>query len=367
MVGIFIASLNGGGAERVVVNLVNELHSRGFNVVLILRYKKGEYLKEVNPGVKVVELDADSPFGVVFRLIQECKKYKVSTLLSVTRYMNVLALIANTFLKIRLIIREANTLDEFFHDYNFIDKIKYEMLFFLMNNLYKKSDAIIANSKDTSDDLKKYLIGVEKKISIIHNPLELKRIQKLSTEALPEHFIKLSSPKIISVGRLVYQKNFELLINAFAIVKKCKTDANLIILGKGPLKQGLIELTQQLNIKDSVHFLGFVRNPYKYLNGSDLFVLSSRFEGFGNVLVEALAVGLPIVSTNCAGGPKEILNRGEFGEIVPLDNEDTMAKVILEVLNTSTSKERQIERANDFSIDKITDQYLKVLLENNEV
>jgi glycosyltransferase involved in cell wall biosynthesis len=363
MIGIFIASLSGGGAERVVVNLANELSSRNLNVVLLLRYRTGDYLKDVHSSVKIVNLNASSPFSVVYKLVRECKQNEITSLLAVTRYMNILAIIANLFLNIRLIIREANTLDELFQDHKMIEKVKHKIIFSMMDKLYHKADSIIANSCDTADDLNYHLSRVEKKITVIHNPLNIKNIQKLGSESLPKHFIELSSPKIISIGRLVYQKNYEMLINAFALVKKHESNANLIILGKGPLEGQLKDQTIKLKIESCVHFMGFVKNPYKYLRGSDLFVLSSRFEGFGNVLVEALATGLPIVSTDCDGGPKEILDAENYGKIVPLDDEKKMAETIIEVMNSNINKEKQMERANEFSVDKITDKYIKVLLD----
>ena len=157
------------------------------------------------------------------------------------------------------------------------------------------------------------------------------------------------------------QKNFNLLINSFSVVKKQIQSASLIILGDGPQQNQLISLSKELGIDDSVHLPGFVRNPYKFLKHSDVFVLSSLYEGFGNVLVEALAVGLPIVSTNCQGGPREILNNGEFGLLVPINDINAMAEAIIETLNTKHDNSLLIKRANLYSIDKIASEYYKIL------
>lgn len=363
-IGIFIGSLDGGGAEKVVLNLSNEFNNRGVEFVLILRFKSGSYFNQLNSNIKILTLNTNNPFVLIHRLICTCKKNNVDILFSIARYNNVIALIANLFLRKKIVIREANTFDDFFQKEELlIKRIKKNILLRLIRILYPKANKIIANSQDTARDIKNQANLPIDKIVVIHNPLVNAKIRGLSNEKVNNNvFINATSPKIISVGRLQSQKNYPYLLRSYKLVKKTFPDASLIILGKGEKMGELIKLAEYLKIENDVHFLGFKNNPYKYLKNSDLFVLSSLYEGFGNVIVEALAVGLPVVSTNCSGGPKEILDNGLYGELVPTNDEVEFAKAIIRSLNSDHKPERSIERSNYFSIDKITDQYLEILL-----
>ncbi|MFW5983231.1 MAG: glycosyltransferase, partial [bacterium] len=286
--GIYIGTMEGGGAERVVLNLANEFYKRSIPFVLILRFKKGPYLKELNTNIKVIELTANNPVLIISRLIMACKNNKIDTLFTVSRYNNVIGLIANKILKKKIVIREANTSNELFIKNNLKNKI----LIKLMKIFYPSADIIIANSKDTAKDLKSYINIHENKLVVINNPIVSEKLIKLSNEKIDiEIFKNLSSPIIISIGRLFPQKNFSHLIKSFKKVNDKIPTANLVILGEGPLKNNLVNLSKELKIETKVHFLGFIDNPYNYLKQADVFVLSSSFEGFGNVIVEALAVG----------------------------------------------------------------------------
>lgn len=363
MIGFYIGTMEGGGAERVVLNLLNEFYERKVPVVLILRFKKGVYLNQLNLNIKVIEINANNPLLIVFRIWKVCKVNNVTTLFSIARYNNVLALIASHFLSLRIVIREATTFNGFFDKKKLLEKAKGFFLLLLVKLLYPKADRIIANSIDTARDILLH-VGVRKnKVIVIGNPLVNGRIKSLSLIPVDDsQILNLTRPIIISVGRLVYQKNFDQLIRSFAILKKSVSDANLLLLGEGILKDQLVELTKELNVSDCVHFLGFVENPYKYLRFSDVFVLSSLFEGFGNVLVEALSLGLPIVSTDCSGGPHEILDNGKYGMLVPVNDEIAMAEAIIETLKSKVDSELLIRRSDYYSVEEIADEYLKVLL-----
>lgn len=362
-IGIFIGSMEGGGAERVVLNLANEFQSREIPFVLILRFKKGPYMKQLNPQIKVVELKNNNPIFIISRLIKVCKKENIDTLFTVSRYNNVLGLVANLFLKKRIIIREATTFDGFYKEKsNLLEVIKSRLLLKLVKIMYPTANEIIANSNDTANDIKKHISTTKDNITVISNPLINENILVQSNETVNDKdFLNTTSPRIISIGRLVYQKNYQHLIKSFNLVKKTLPTASLIILGKGPQETELKELSKHFRMQNDIHFLGFVDNPYKYLKKADVFVLSSIFEGFGNVIVEALAVGTPVVSTDCSGGPREILDNGKFGKLVPVDDEVAMAEAIIQTLKTTIDKETLIERSMHFSIKTITDEYCNII------
>lgn len=365
--GMFIGSMEGGGAERVVLNLANEFNERKIPFILILRFKKGPYLNQINSNIQIVELNANNPLIIIYKLIKVCKINNIDTLFIVSRYNNVLGLIANIFLKKRIVIREANTFDGFYkRTNNLLEAAKSKVLLNLIRILYPKADKIIANSDDTAKDIKKHITAPEDKIVIINNPLIDNKIKAQSNKTINDkNFLNTTTPRIISIGRLVYQKNYQHLIKSFALVKETLPTASLIILGKGPQEVELKELSKKLKLQNDIHFLGFVDNPYKYLKNSDIFVLSSIFEGFGNVLVEALAVGLPIVSTACSGGPRKILDNGKYGELVPVNDEVALYEAIIKTLKKKHDKQKLIDRSNNYSIERIADKYLKNILGPN--
>lgn len=363
-IGMLIGSLEGGGAERVALNLANEFAKRKIPFTLILRFKKGPYVKQLNSNIHVLELTANNPIIIVFKLIKACKKNQIDVLFAISRYNNILALIANFVLRKRTIIREATTFDGFYKKktINKLERVKSQLFLKLIQFLYPKADAIVANSKDTAKDIENHISVSGNKIVVINNPLIDDQIQTQSNQPVDdEYFSNTSTPRIISAGRLVYQKNFQHLIKSFALLKKTMPSASLTILGEGPQETQLKELVKQLDLGNDVCFLGFVDNPYKYLKHADVFVLSSIFEGFGNVLVESLAIGLPVVSTNCPGGPREILDNGKFGALVPVNDEKAMSIAIIRVLAAKTDKQKLIDRSKIYSIEKITDKYFEVL------
>ena len=166
-------------------------------------------------------------------------------------------------------------------------------------------------------------------------------------------------PIVVGVGRLVKQKDFCTLIRAFAIARE-ERELKLVILGEGPLRKELEKLIRDLNVKNDVWMPGFVSNPYAYMKRSDVFALSSRWEGLGVVVIEAIALGVQVVSTDCHSGPAEILDNGRYGKLVPVADVHAFANALLHTLSNSVEKTMLYERAKDFSPEKIVPQYLGI-------
>ncbi|MCG8345898.1 MAG: glycosyltransferase [Chlorobiales bacterium] len=167
-------------------------------------------------------------------------------------------------------------------------------------------------------------------------------------------------PVILGVGRLVQQKDFPLLIRAFSRLRK-RREARLMILGEGPLRPELEALVETLDLKKDISLPGFIANPYAYMRCSALFILSSRWEGFGNVLVEAMACGTPVVSTDCPSGPSEILENGKWGRLVPVGDVNAMAFAMESALIEPSTHDTAM-RAADFSVEQAISSYIQVLL-----
>ena len=275
--------------------------------------------------------------------------------MSAMHYVNVILLIAKKISRVefKLVISEHSTLSYSLFNSSFTNKVLKK----LMRNMYPHADEIIAVSQGVADDLVKVLELGDKKVNVIYNPVVTKELLLKRNESINHPWIKNNIPFILGVGRLTKAKNFHLLINAFAKIQK-GINAHLVILGQGELESELKELICHLGLEDKIHMIGFVENPYSWMKKAELFVLSSSWEGFGNVLVEAMACGTSVISTNCPSGPEEILENGKLGVLVPVNDIDEMANAINNIISSS-------DRDNTISFSKYTpefivEQYLKV-------
>lgn len=231
----------------------------------------------------------------------------------------------------------------------------------LMKLAYFRADSVIANSSDTLEDIVSYNVVGREKCEVIGNPVLAKGYDRQIQEKVDHKWFRDKELKVvISVGRLHYQKNYDFLLRAFFEARKTTPEMRLIILGEGELLADLKDLSKSLGIDEYVDFPGFVNNPMGYISKSSLFVLSSRWEGFGNVLVEAMVTGVPIVSSNCRGGPKEILQNGVYGVLVETNDAILFAKEIVRVASLKESEEsvlNRIEHAKKYEVDSIMRLY----------
>jgi glycosyltransferase involved in cell wall biosynthesis len=238
----------------------------------------------------------------------------------------------------------------------------------LIKILYSNSDRIIAISSGVQEDLVKNFKIPEKKIMVIYNPIDIEEIQNYSKQKVDHKWLDNSRYKtIITVGRLEIQKNQAMLIRAFKQVYQKLPETRLIILGEGNQRRNLIKLIKDLEIESRVQLLGQQNNPFKFVTMADLFVLSSDYEGFGNVIIEAMACGCPVVSTNCKSGPNEIITNEENGILVTVNNVGMLSEAIISLLQNSGQREKLVynayKRITEFRVEKISRQYYHALLE----
>ncbi len=234
----------------------------------------------------------------------------------------------------------------------------------LMKRFFPRADLVLAPSHGVADDVQGITGIAADKFRVIYNPVFRPEITGLSRE-VPSHPWMSDSdvPVIIAAGKLKPQKDFETLLRAFALVRS-RREVRLMILGQGPKQQALLDLAEQLGIKDDFHLQGHVKNPYSYFRCAAVFVLSSAWEGLPNVLIEAMACGCPVVSTDCPSGPFEILDEGRVGKLVPVGNPEKMAAAIAETLDSPPAAKVMIERARFFSFENSVAGYEAVLAEN---
>jgi glycosyltransferase involved in cell wall biosynthesis len=232
----------------------------------------------------------------------------------------------------------------------------------IIKRFFPRADLIVAPSRGVAEDIREITAIAPEKIRVVHNPVFRAEIMDLAAED-PGHpwLADDSIPVVIAAGKLKLQKDFQTLLRAFAAVRS-RRPARLIILGRGPDRQALLELAEELGISDDFQLPGHVRNPYAYFRRASVFVLSSAWEGLPNVLIEAMACGCPVVSTDCPSGPDEILDGGRIGRLVPVGDAVRMAEAIIETLESPPAAEEMIKRAREFSFDEAITDYEAILL-----
>lgn len=369
---ILINSLESGGAERVVSNLLN-VWVKEYDCYLILIHNYKFY--ELDERIKIISLDEPkeiSSFVKLLRLpilayklskiIQKNKFDKIVSFLTRANYINVLS---NILIKHQTIINER-AMPSLQYQYGLNGKINR----FLIKSLYSKADLCLSNSYGNMKDLKDNF-NVSK-LSYIHNPFSLDKIEIMSKDKIE---IEKKRFTFVTVGRLDNGKNHRLIIDAIKDI-----NADLWIIGGGELREDLQAYIKKLNIDDKVYLLGKKENPFAYISKADCFVFSSNHEGFPNVLVEALACVLPIISTDCQSGPREILapnsdvsfqlkdniEFGKYGILTPIKNIEKLKETINLMINDEilrkNYKEKAKQRAENFKIEEIIKQYEKVFI-----
>ena len=224
------------------------------------------------------------------------------------------------------------------------------------------ADAAVGVSLGVTAELAKVSGISANRLHTIYNPIVSKNLLQKANET-PDHpwFNNTGPPIVLAIGRLDKQKDFPTLLTAFArLLDQCS--ARLVVLGEGPLRPTLLALAHNLHISEHVDFPGFVSNPFAYLAKARLFVLSSRYEGFGNVLVEAMACGCPVISTDCRSGPAEILENGRWGKLVPTEDPEALAQAMIHTMDTPSQRDALRERASYFSVERAVDRYEELLL-----
>jgi len=357
-IALYIPTLDGGGAQRVVINLAQGLSDLNCEVTIFLNKSVGNLITSVPDSVNLKVLDTHRTLYAIPKLRKIIKSEGYDVFISFMNYVNIATLIATLFLKrnTAVIITEHINVSK---TLNNLDWLKRAIKKYQMKLLYPRADMVIAVSKGVAQDLQ-CLLDNKIEPQVIYNPIvnhQIKLIQKYGVNS-PHQWFQSSNKVIVSVGRLTTQKNFSLLINSFKKVKDDYKYCKLIILGEGPDRNLLESEIKQLNLVNDILLPGFVHNVYDYLYHSDLFVLSSEWEGFGNVIVEAMAFNKPIVSTNCPDGPSEILENGKWGILTENEDEDGLSFAMLKVLNNKLDIDT-IDRSYDFDYLNISSKYLK--------
>lgn len=387
-IAIIIPELAGGGAERVVSNLSLYFPEEFKRYIIVydktnISYPYNGHLIDLNTRA------TRNPFGKAINLIKRIfkirkikKEYKIDTTISFMEGPNIVNILTKSEDKVIVSVR------------NFISKSAngfYGKIYKkLIMKFYNKADCIISVSKTIKDDLIKNFKINEEKIEVIYNPYDIETIQKLTEEELEEEYKEIfNQPVIINVGRLYKQKGQWHLIRAFKKVKEEIPNSKLVILGQGNLEEYLRKLVYEYRLEKDIYLLGFQKNPFKFMSRSEICAFSSLYEGFPNVLVEAMACGLPVIASDCKSGPREIMDLdtnidietktieyAEYGILVPVcdgvyycgkddlsKEEKLLAKAITNIFKDEEIKNSYIRkakvRASNFNINNIISQWIE--------
>ena len=331
-IAFFMRCLMGGGGERVAVNLANTFARLGYPVDMVLATWSGTFTNHLRDEIQRVDLQCGHLWQSLPRLIGYLRDRQPDVLISGLHYPNEIAILAKHLSRsqTRVIVVEHNTLS--------VESVRApqrsaQLTPLSSRLLYPFADRIVAVSDGVARDLVKTAKLLPQKISTIYNPIiEESFDPKAIQPAGHPWFDDPSIPVVVGIGRLMEQKDFLTLLKAVQSVNDSRS-VRLLILGEGNQRSCLKNYIQRHHLSESIQLLGFISEPLCYLKQASVFVLSSQWEGFGNVLVEAMAMGVPVISTDCPHGPREILNGGEFGHLVPVGDPQAIAQAIIKVLD----------------------------------
>jgi glycosyltransferase involved in cell wall biosynthesis len=321
---LFVPSLRGGGAERVMLELAHGFASRGIATDLVLPQAEGPYLSQVRPEVRLVDLQASRVLSSLPGLVGYLRRERPAALLATLTHASLVALWARRLAQVetRVVVREANTLSM-----GKGQSANQRLLPFLARRFYRWADEVVAVSEGVASDLTRTAKLSPERVHVLHNPIVTPELLALARADLDHPWFAAGAPPVVlAVGRLSRQKDFPTLLRAFA--SRRHRSARLMILGEGSERPGLEALVKSLGLTADVALPGFVENPFAYMARAGVFVLSSAWEGMPGVLIQALACGAPVVATDCESGPREVLQDGRVGRLVPVGDASALAQAI---------------------------------------
>ncbi len=366
-IALFIPNLEAAGAERVTVLLANGLVQHGYSVDVVLVQAKGGFLADLADEVQVVDLKAPRTLRAIPRLASYLRKQRPAVLISALDYANVAAIIAGRLSCTRTPVVPAIHTSRAAAAQR-VPGIRGLLLGFSLNWFYRHAGAIVCVSQGVAEDMIR-IAGVRReRVRVIFNPVIDPRMRELARQTVEHPWFPPSvdsragpSRLLLAAGRLRPQKDFSTLLRALKIVRQ-NHDVRLMILGEGEERPRLEDLVKELRLEACVSLPGIVRNPYAYMARADLFVLSSAWEALPTVLIEALAVGLPVVATDCVSGPREILRDGRYGALVPVGDVAALAEAVSAALSVPRP-ELPEEALRPYTVDYAVDQYSQFIEE----
>jgi glycosyltransferase involved in cell wall biosynthesis len=356
-IACFFATSGHSGVDRLAGHLVRGFAAAGHAVDLVQIRGHGPYLQDLPAGVNRVGLSASHVATALVPLMRYLKRARPAVLLCDKYRVNRVVLLARLLARAdtRIVVRVGTTVSV-----DLASRARQQRWFesLLMRLLYPLADAVITPSRAASLDLAQVAGLPAAQVLTVPSPLVTPDLaEKASQPVTHPWFASKDRPVILGAGELCARKDFATLIRAFAGVR-AELPARLVILGEGRQREELLALAHELGVAADVSLPGFVPNPYAFMARADVFALTSRWEGFGNVLAEALAVGTPVISTDCPSGPREILQEGRYGFLVPVGDATQLAAGLLSLLRDPPPRQRALEAARPYEVSRAVAAYL---------
>jgi glycosyltransferase involved in cell wall biosynthesis len=327
-------------------------------VDLLLAQKEGPNLAVLPPTVRIIDFKARRLISSLPALVRYLRRERPAVLLSMMAHTNIVALLACRLAGVstRKVVSERVSL-------SWRKQQQSKPLLWLIRHFYPWADEIIAVSDGVADDLSEVAGISRERIRTIYNPIVRPALLEQAKSPLDHPWFKPGqAPVVLAAGRLCEQKDFSTLIRAFAQARR-QRPARLLILGEGELRPNLEQLVTELGLDNDVSLSGFSANPYAYMAHASVFVLSSKWEGLPGVLIEALYCGAALIATDCPSGPKEVLNDGQYGQLVPVGDQDKLAEAIMLALDGKIPRP-PAESWQPFEQECVVNRYIDVLLAN---
>lgn len=362
-IAIFFSTSGHSGVDKTAELMVPQLLKLGYQVDILKVRKHGPNLEKSTTTftkLNIIDLKTSHTMTALNAIKKYLMTYKPDALLSDKDRCNRVALLAKLLTKsnTKVSVSSGTIMSENLKNRSWLEVAFHKLSF---NYLYPYAYSIITPSKDAATDLASVSSIKNEKITVVPLPIISPEFLKLSTENVDHPWLNNKAEKvIISVGELNDRKDQSTQLRAFAELSK-KIACKLLIIGKGKDENILKLLAKELDIEEKVDFLGFKENPYKYIQKADIFIHTAKFEGFGMVMVEALALGVPCIAANCIGGPNEILQDGKLGKLVPVGDHSSLAKAIIETLQNPIPKETLINSVSKYTVEQSTQAYLNTM------
>ncbi|MEA3275469.1 MAG: glycosyltransferase [Pseudomonadota bacterium] len=359
-IAVFVSFSGTGGVERMVVSLIRGFVDLGRAVDLVLVRAQSPHLERLPPEVNVVRLKTDHTFLALPALARYLRERRPAALLAAKDRAGRAAVLARRLAgtDTPILMRLGTNLSTAMADKSPPERW---LRYLPIRWLYPKVDQIVAVSEGVAEDTATVAHMPRDRIRVIRNPVITPELMDLAAEPCPHPWFEQGQPPVIlGAGRFQRQKDFPTLIRSFARIRE-QRPSRLVILGEGGGREGLQRLIAELDLGEDVDLPGFQRNPFPFVARAALFVLSSAWEGSPNVLTEAMALGTPVVSTDCPSGPRELLDGGRFGPLVPVGDVEALARAMAETLDRRLSPETLKAAVADYNQAKSAHHYLEAL------
>jgi len=363
-IACFFSTSGHSGVDRAARHLIPALARRGYAVDLLKVRGHGPHLDpaqdEVPPGVRIIDLGSRHTYACLPAIVRYLRRERPAAMLADKDRVNRTALLARALARVptRLVLSSGTTISI---DLATRGPLERWVQRNSMGHLYPLADQVIVTSTGVADDMAAYTGLPRRLIRVVPSPVVPASLFEADLPRPDHPWVGApDNPLILSAGELCSRKGFDTLLRAFVLVRAARP-CRLMILGKGAARDRLLAQAAELGVAADFDLPGFVPQPYAWMAHADLFAFSSRWEGLGFVIIEALAAGTPVVATDCPSGPAEILANGRYGPLVPVDDHEAMANAILATLDAPLPRAKLQEAALPYEIEASTDAYLEVL------